>query len=608
MGTRLVFDIETDGLDAKVIHCLVTQDLDTGEVRSFPWDNLAMGILSLGEADELWGHNIVNFDLPTLKRLCGFEPRPEVKLIDTLCASRQVYPGKELAKRDFILIRRGVMPHDATEKPHSLRAWGFRLNHPKVEHSDFTMFTPAMLDYCKQDVALNAKLVAHLMKRVDSDLVFQIETQVQRVVRQMQEHGVYFDEPKAVALAAQLAAKREDLLRQLREVFRPWYQANGKVKVSRVSRPKQGLEIGCEYQNIKQVEFNPGSGRHIERVLRQRYGWEPHDFTPSGQPKTEEKILADLPWPEAQLIVAYQRLTKVLGYVSEGDNAWLKLAKDGVIHGRMHACGTVTNRCSHVEPNLGQVPKVGKPYGKECRELFRARPGHVLIGADASGLQLRMLAHYLAIFDGRRFAEIIETGGDVHTFMQEGTGLIRRDNSKTAHYAWLFGAGHYKLGTIAIFDRANAKELGLWDGEVPSLKHAPNIGADVKRGLEKKLGMDGLTKNLRKAAMRGYLRSLDGRNIPVLSQHKALNTLLMGGEAVVMKHATLRMVPQLRAFGARLVLWVHDEWQVEAPADADHKAIGEMMVQAIRDTGEMFNLKVKLDGEYKIGSNWSETH
>ena len=608
MGNGMVFDIETDGLDATKVWCIVTQDLDTGEQRDYTGAKIAEGLRALDECPILWGHNIANFDLPVLRRLYGYTPIVGQRIIDTLCASRQVYPGKELAKKDFILIRRGVMPHKATEKPHSLEAWGYRLGHPKSSMDDFSAFNTAMLDYCKNDVALNAKLVLHLLKRTEgSTSVFETETELQRVLRTMQDTGVGFNVEEAVALSARLAARREELQGELRRVFPPWYAKKGKPTVPKIDRPKQGVAAGCEYQNIQLVEFNPASGQHIARALKLRYGWEPHDFTESGLPKTEEKVLADLPWPECKLLVEYQRLKKILGYISEGDNAWLQLERKGSIHGRMHATGTVTNRGSHVEPNLGQVPKVGKPFGKECRALFVARPGYRLVGADASGLQLRMLAHYLAPFDARRFALLIENGGDVHSYMQEGTGMIRRDNSKTGHYAWLFGAGAYKMGTIAIFDFANAKELGLWDGEVPPLKRAVAIGNRVKAGLEAKLQMKGLAANLKRAAQRGYLRSLDGRHVPVLSQHKALNTLLMAGEAVVMKHATLKLAPQLSLYGARLVLWVHDEWQVEAPAETAD-LVGAAMVDCIKRTGEMFNLKVRLDGAYKVGDNWSETH
>jgi DNA polymerase I-like protein with 3'-5' exonuclease and polymerase domains len=364
---------------------------------------------------------------------------------------------------------------------------------------------------------------------------------------------------------------------------------------------------GCPYQNIELVDFNPASNEHIARVLQQYRGWEPKDFTNSGLVKVEEKILADLPWPECKKLVEYQRLKKLLGYISEGQGAWLKLEKDGRIHGRMHATGTVLNRMSHMSPNLGQVPRVGKPFGAECRELFEASRGKVLVGVDASGLQFRLMAHYLHPYDGGRFTEEVLSGRDVHVYMQDGTGVVRRDNAKTANYAWLFGAGDHKIGTIVIFDYANALELGEPNRPVPSLSQAPSLGRTARRGLEAKLQMGGLVKNLERAAKRGFLRSLDGRTIPVLSKHRALNALLMSGEAAVMKHGLRLAAPEVYAQGGEFVLNVHDEWEVECdPAVAE--PVGMAMARAITEAGERLGLRCRLGAKYKVGTNWKETH
>lgn len=604
--TRLAFDIEGDNLldKATTVHCIVMQDIDTGLQSSFSGPGIAVGLGFLGKATELWGHNIVDYDLPLLKKLYGFEYTGGV--YDTLRGSRQAYPGDELGKRDFILVRRGQMPSKVQRKPHSLEAWGYRLQMPKGEHTDFSVFTLAMLDYCQQDVRLLVRLIEHLLKRT-SKAIIGIETQVAQILFEQSQTGVGFDELAAAELAGSLSARREVLTQELRALYPPWFVKDGPAKVSKVNNNKRGIVKGAEYQNIKMIEFNPASGEHISRVLQKHRGWKPHDFTDGGLPKTEEKILSDLPWPECRLMVEYQKIKKLLGYISEGEMAWLRLVRGGSLHGRVHATGTVTNRMSHVEPNLGQVPKVGKPFGRECRSLFVARPGYVLVGADASGLQLRMMAHYLAPYDEGAFARVIENDEDVHLYMQTDTGLFMRDNKKTSNYAWLFGAGHYKLGTIAIFDMQQAYEAGVFPGPVPKLSRAVSIGKRVKDGLIRKLRMGAMEANLKRAADRGWLRGLDGREIPVLSQHKALNTLLMGGEAVVMKHALLRVDPQIRALGARMVLNVHDEWQAEArPENAEQ--VGQTMVQAIRDTGAAFGLRCRLDGKYKIGTNWAETH
>lgn len=617
MGNRLVFDIETDALDATVIHCIVTQDLDTGSVMMGQRGDGSLDavLLALLTTEELWGHNIIGFDLPVLRRLAWWQPNPVTRIYDTLLASRQAYPGKELFDRDALIVQRGDIPSKLAGS-HSLAAWGHRLGHLKSEFSAFEKFTPEMLAYCQNDVALNALLVTRLLRKTSAEVI-ELEGQCQTVLNRQQAHGVAFNVAKAIKLSAHLAARRAELDQELRAMFRPWYAPKGKEVspkrdlVSKKYAPGdsnyRNVAKGCPYQNIELVEFNPASNEHIALVLQKYRGWEPQDYTNSGLVKVEEKILADLPWPECKQLVEYQRLKKLLGYISEGQGAWLKLETKGRIHGRMHVTGTVLNRMSHMTPNLGQVPKVGKPYGAECRELFEAGRGKVLVGADASGLQFRLMAHYLHPYDGGAFTNVILDGRDVHDYMGEGTGIIRRDNKKTANYGWLFGAGDNKIGTIVIFDLANALELGESNRPVPSLKEAPSLGRKARRGLEAKLQMGGLVTNLERAAKRGFLRSLDGRQIPVLSKHRALNALLMSGEAVVMKHALTLAAPDVYAMGGEFVLNVHDEWQVECAPEAA-TAIGEHMSQCIRLAGERLGLRCRLDAEYKIGTNWKETH
>jgi hypothetical protein len=606
---RLAFDVEGNGYEKECtkLHCIVAIDLDTGATHQFSdgfrKGDLEDGVRFIENATELWGHNITDYDVPVLRRLYGFEP--PALLFDTLRGSRQAYPGKELNKKDMVLIRRGTMPIKATEKPHALATWGYRLGFQKGECTDFTVWTPAMQEYCVNDVQLTVKVIEHLLKVTTRDVILN-ETRCAELLWEQYKVGVGFNVEAAAALAARLAGRREGLTVQLRGMYPAWYVRDGKVKCPKRGNKKLGTAEGCEHQGIKLVEFNPASGAHVTRVLKKYRGWEPQNFTDSGLPETSEEVIGDLPWPECRLFVEYQRIKKLIGYISEGEMAWLKLEVNGSLHGRVHVTGAVTNRSSHVQPNLGQTPSVKKPYGKECRSLFVARPGYTMVGADASGLQLRLLGHYLAPYDGGKFARVCETG-DVHTYMQEGTGLIQRDNSKTAHYAWVFGAGFFKLGSIAIFDFANSLEMGLWEGEVPPLKRAPQIGQRVKAGLEAKLQMRGLNANLKTAWRRGFLRSFDGRSIPVLSKHTALCSLLQGGEAVIMKHAMLRARELNADLPARQVLWVHDEWQWEARPEVAEQA-GRNLVQAIVETGEKFGLRCRLDAKYAIGHNWSETH
>ena len=247
---------------------------------------------------------------------------------------------------------------------------------------------------------------------------------------------------------------------------------------------------------------------------------------------------------------------------------------------------------THSKPNLGQVPRVGSPLGKECRSLFAAPEGKMLVGIDASGLELRMLAHYMrdqayvtAVVSGSS-----KDGTDVHTMNQKAAGLPSRDAAKTFIYAYLYGAGAAKIGTI--------------------------VGAGYKEGqqmMDKFMAATPALRTLKSKvdtlASRGYLPGLDGRRLWVRSAHKALNTLLQGAGAIVMKKALVILYNDLRAAGIdpAFVLNIHDEWQIEAlPEQAE--TVGKMGAEAIRKAGEHFNMRCPLAGEYKEGNTWADTH
>jgi DNA polymerase I-like protein with 3'-5' exonuclease and polymerase domains len=196
------------------------------------------------------------------------------------------------------------------------------------------------------------------------------------------------------------------------------------------------------------MEFNPGSRNHIAYWLKRKYNWEPLVYTDSGEPQLDEDVLKSLPYPEASFLLEYFLVDKRLGQIAEGEQAWLKCVDaDGRIHGYINGNGAVTSRMSHSKPNLAQVPRVGSPYGQECRSLFTAQFGWNLVGIDASGLELRMLAHYLARYDGGEYVKAI-LEGDIHSFNMNALGLTDRNKSKTFIYAWLYGAGDEKLGLI----------------------------------------------------------------------------------------------------------------------------------------------------------------
>lgn len=603
---RLLFDLETDDLlDAVTrIWCVVARDLDTNEEYVFGPDKIEEGLALLRSADLLAGHNIAKYDLPVLQKLVRFRRPPKGALIDTLLWSRASYP--QLKVDDLRKLHRNPtwVPKNLIGM-HSLEAWGHRLGERKgsVENNDFSRFTPAMLEYCRQDVKLNVVLFNHLATRgaVSQDAA-RLESEVGWLLGRQERHGIRFDTAAAVELHAKLAARKAELEQKLQGLFAPWYVPNG-VTVAKRGNKKLGIAPGAEYTKIKLVHFNPGSRDHIANRLQKVYGWQPQKWTDGGKrPAVDETVLSALPWPECQPLAEYMLLEKRLGQIAGGEKAWLKLERGGRIHGTVHPTGARTSRMSHTNPNLAQVPKVGSPYGEECRALFLADKDWVLVGADASGLEMRMLGHYLARWDGGAFArEVVE--GDVHTYMMRFTGITDRNVQKTWTYARLYGAGNAKLGKI----------MGC----------SPSKAGLVAKQVEKRMpAMAMLSGALDAAFKRGYVLLPDGRHAPTASRHDTLNTLLQGAGAIVLKVALViadslmqdRGLQPAQERGERarapqyeFVLNVHDEWQVTChPSVVD--TVKASLLDAMRIAGEVLGMRVRIDGEAKAGANWKETH
>ena len=331
------------------------------------------------------------------------------------------------------------------------------------------------------------------------------------------------------------------------------------------------------------TDFNLGSRKQIGEYLIE-FGWKPKVFTPTGQPQVDEKILSKVDGiPEAKLIADYLMYQKRVAQVE----SWIKKADpDNRVRGYVNSNGTITGRMTHKDPNLAQVPSSNSPYGKDCRACWTVPRGSKLVGIDASGLELRMLAHYMNDEDYTN--EVIN--GDIHTTNQKLAGIESRNKAKTFIYALCYGAGVKRLSEI----------LG------GSTSHASSVRESFFNNLP---AFTTLTNNVERSSTKGFLKGLDGRKLFVRSKHSALNTLLQGAGAIVMKQALVIFNNALNKEGidAHFVANVHDEWQVEV--DKEHaERVGEIGVAAIVAAGQDLNLNCPLDGEYNVGNNWSETH
>tara|TARA_Y100000814_G_scaffold135499_1_gene98220 strand:- start:1551 stop:3305 length:1755 start_codon:yes stop_codon:yes gene_type:complete len=583
---KLLFDIETDGLDASVIWCLVIQDVDTNQVWEYSPNEIEDGVKLLSKAEVLAGHNIIGFDIPVLEKLTSFKLGSQ-RIIDTLVLSRLFNP-----------VREGG---------HSLGMWGQRLGLAKIEFDQFERYSKEMMEYCKRDVDLNVK-VYHALRKESAGFdpkSIEIENESARILKDQEAYGFYFDEFKAEMLLALMREKMSATQQEVEKVFKPKideryiYRKDNKsgslAKTGSWDNPKgKGVRLTPdEYEKFVQmpglfsltrktmVPFNIASRKQVGEYL-QEFGWKPKQFTENGRPVVNEKTLSQIEnIPQADLIKDFLMYQKREAQIK----SWLKvLGDDNRVHGFVVPNGTITGRMTHRDPNMAQVPNLASPYGKECRECWTVPTGYKLVGIDASQLELRMLAHYMN--DEEYTNEIIN--GDIHTANQKLAGLESRNQAKTFIYALLYGAGDEKLGTVV---GGSAKD-----------------GAGLRQSFFDNLpSFRDLKRRVSTASEKGFLKGLDGRKIFVRSEHSALNTLLQGAGAIVMKQALLLFEESISNLKARIVANVHDEWQVEVHEDfAD--LVGELGVEAIIDAGEVLELKCPLDGEYNVGDNWAETH
>ena len=540
-----VVDIETDKLDATKIHCIVAKALNSGKEKAWIGDECKEFGKWSAQIDQFIMHNGISFDAPILNRLAGSNIKLS-QVRDTLIESQLYNP-----------IRDGG---------HSLQSWGERLGYSKGDYNDFTTFNKEMLEYCQRDTELTRKVAGVLSGEGSSfsDRSYNLERKVRAIIDQQEKNGFAFNIQKATVFLSQLEDEQHRLEEQAQEMFEP---------------TKVELKTKTKY-----IPFNIASRKQIAERLIEK-GWEPKKHTEKGNVIVSEDILSKLDMPEAQMFSRYFLLQKRTGLLK----AWIKECEDdNRVRGRVMTLRTVTGRMAHNSPNMAQVPATYSPYGKECRELWTvSNPDtHVLMGTDASGLELRCLAHYM---EDPKFTREVLTG-DVHTANQKMAGLETRDQAKTFIYAFLYGAGPAKIGTV--------------------------VGAGAKRGqqlitnfLRNMPQLKRLRDNITEASAVGTVKALDGRQLHIRSSHASLNTLLQGAGAIVCKQWLVQMDSLIRSSGidAKLVASVHDEYQFEV-SKKDTEVFGQITKDAMKDTEVTLDMRCSLDCEYKVGNTWAETH
>lgn len=623
---KVVLDIEADSLTPTRIWCVVVKDIDTNEVFVFDDQGSSPGDLRtfLDSVDVVIGHNVLDYDLPVLGLLWDVVITPD-RVLDTLVLSRLLH-----AKR---------------EGGHSLESWGERLRFPKGDFSDFSKYSSEMLEYCKQDVELNHKVYLALKKVLDRnpgvfDKALKVEQEMAVICREMRENGFRYDIEEATKIEAELVARVAELDKKIEQSFPPKTRL---VKEQTPKATKHGtisrvgfqwyagtdftqFTVGEPFSVFEYYPFNAGSPKQVVERLWEA-GWKPVEKTKTHiQAEKERKVtedhkyygwkiseanLATLPAdaPEgARLLVERILLAARIRTLNEWKEAYS--ADTGSIHGRFHHIGTGTHRMSHSNPNMGNVAtkksiKYNTPhlralaldYGGRMRSLWGCSDGTHLVGCDMEGAHLRIFAHLIkdeqfikALVEGKK-----EDGTDIHSLNKRNLGdiCVDRDRAKTFIFSFLNGAAAPKIAEVFSCSQREAKQaLDRYVQAYPGLK-------DLKQ------------YRIPRDAGRGYFIGLDGRKVICDSEHLMMGMYLQNGEAVIMKHAIVQARAEIKELGiqAKLVNVVHDEavWEVTG-AREEAEMVGSIQAEAIKQTGEKFNVCCPLAGEYKVGGNWLDVH
>lgn len=561
---------------------------------------------------------------------------------------------------------------------HSLEAWGYRLGQEKKGDYSKEMkakgldpweaFNEDMFEYMLQDARVNVQLYRHLIEQEGySALAVALEMGVQALVCRMERNGWPLDLEAAQNLYATLQQRRFELDRLLQAAFPPW-RIQLEDFVPKRNNKTKGYLAGVPVERWETITFNPASRDHIADRLQAKYGWKPTEYTDGGAPKVDDEVLKALKYPEAAHLAEYFTIQKRIGQLAEGNQAWLKLVtKKGRIHGRYNSNGALTGRATHSSPNIAQVPAVRAEYGRDCRVLFHVPRGWTQLGADQSGLELRCLGSFLTPFDKGAYAKVV-LHGDVHwenakalfglpdnTDRYAGRDAeghpiaipaheAMRDVAKTFIYAFLYGAGPEKLGSIP---GVTPEEIKAWKASPEHMgalkaiqKRYAKRRQPVPRGkqlchiykgelltasfLKKFPALKKLLKVVKAAAGKGWLKGLDGRKLPIRSEHAALNTLLQSAGAVICKSWIVMAEKAIVDAGLKLseglgaewdkdadvvfLGWIHDEIQVAVREGLEEK-VSALIIEAGRRAGDPYpSWKCPTDVETKTGRNWADCH
>jgi DNA polymerase-1 len=631
---KVICDIEANGLTPDIIFCVVCLDVETEKMYVFlEGDQEKFKAFATGVTGWI-GHNFIDYDSYWLNRLWGTAIGID-SITDTLVLSRLFNRSWETD---------GKLKQARSK--HGLAAWGESMGYPKIDFDDFTRSSQEMLDYCKRDVRLNYKVYQQLLceGKDFSKQSVQLEHYQQWILSRQMRNGFKFDMPKAKALLATCTDRASEIEAEIQADFPPLPKMvkTYEPKLNKDGRTHNKASMGPlrdtygfgydgdPYTAINWVDFNLSSPTQV--VKRIKDYWKPVEFTPKGNPKVSEKnletVTADAP-KSVKNLALYRMYTSRMSMLDQ----WIEGAEkydDNRVRGRVIHIGSWSGRMAHQSPNTANIPGIktiniskfaraqGCPidrafeilglnetdyhiyyedgdtcvkllserggFGYECRELWTAGHGNVLVGTDASGIQLRVLAHYL---NNEAYTKAVLT--DIHTFNASILGCDR-PTAKTFIYSWLLGAGVAKTASI----------LGCSTAQAVKKR---------ERFVQLTPGLQEFMNEKQATALRGYYRGLDGRICYVPSDHLALTAYLQQGEGAVMRMANVLWDKWARQRGIKFkqCAMVHDEFQAEVEEGREHE-LGELQVRSFQKAAELLKLNCPMDGEYNVGQNWAETH
>ncbi len=596
-----IVDAEFDGLSPTRCWVVCVENAARDEEYTFT-DYESVGRFFRAPGQFYVGHNFLSFDAPNFNRLVGTSISVS-RVVDTLVLSHLYSP--------------------VLEGGHALEAWAERMGgEKKVHHEDWSRLSPEMIERCRSDVRINKrlflKLTARMAKLGFTEKACEIEHRFRHVINQQQRNGFAFDLPEAEALRAKLGGRLRELEESVHNLFPPELKPikTYPYRTTKAGKPYSSyLRHLQEYPLVRRgdgdytvhdyVPFNLGSP--VQRVDKlQSLGWVPTKFTPKGNPKVDEESLMEFALsanvPEAEALAKWI----VFAGRHSAIGTWLDNYNEdtGCIHGKVNTCGAGTTRCTHSSPNSANIPRVrtrkaedGTKYpllGEdgaftyESRALWttRDRDNRRLVGYDASGLEFRMLAHYI---NDKEFTSHV-CDGDIHAFNMGLFGIDDRDRVKTTIYAIIYGARDPKVGAI----NGGSASLGKQIRE---------------RAFSKLPGLRAVAQQSEREFQQGRIIGVDGRRLICPSPHAALNYKLQGGGSTVMKQTAIFVSQHVRRAGLDVLKVgdIHDESQADV-AIGDVEEYGNVALRSLREAGEELNLNVPITGEWKAGFNWAETH